>query len=85
MSSRNNLKLCQLQAKRTFKAKCGHVVRRGECYAVADDYFNGRRYHTSQCQTCHDAEIAEAMHVRETVQQLGRMGVERPLALPRPS
>ena len=53
MSSRNNMCLDYRTAKRTFVAKCGHKIMKGEEYFVFDDYFGYQRYHQSECMNCH--------------------------------
>lgn len=39
-------------AKRTFVAKCGHKINRGEQYHVFDDYNMYALHHMSKCKAC---------------------------------
>ena len=48
----NNMHLFLVVAKRNFTAMCKHKIRKGELYAVFNDYFAGTRYHQSKCQEC---------------------------------
>ena len=50
--ARNNLQMDVRVARKTFTAKCGHKVRKGERYIVVDDYFAYRKYHNSECMHC---------------------------------
>jgi len=47
-------------AGRSFVAKCGHKIEKGERYLVIDDYFAYVKYHTSKCESCADGKKVEA-------------------------
>ena len=58
--ARNNMQLYYRVAGRTFTAKCGHKVRKGERYFVFDDYFGMTKYHESKCLACaNNGEVKE--------------------------
>lgn len=48
----NNMHVSWRVAGRTFKAKCGHTVLKGEEYHVFDDFFSYTRMHNSSCKEC---------------------------------
>lgn len=48
----SNLHMGWKTAGRSFVAKCGHRVEKGERYHVFDDYFGYTKYHISQCENC---------------------------------
>ena len=50
--AKNNLHKNYRIAGKTFKAKCGHTVRKGEQYLVTDDFFAYTLYHWSACMEC---------------------------------
>jgi len=55
---RNNLHMGWKVAGRSFTAKCGHHIKKGEQYHVSDDYFGYRMYHMSQCRRCTNGKEA---------------------------
>jgi len=56
--AKSNLHIKFRAAGRTFKAKCGHTVKKGERYLVTDDFFAYNSYHWSACMECAKKAIA---------------------------
>ena len=50
--ARNNMHMGFRVAGRTFNAKCGHRIQKGDTYLVIDDYSAGHKYHDSKCKRC---------------------------------
>lgn len=56
--ARDNSRLDWRIAGRSFEAKCGHQVEKGEPYRVFEDFFAYNRIHISQCMDCAEKEGA---------------------------
>lgn len=64
MLSHNNMRFSNKVAGRTFTAKCGHKVSKGEAYLAFDDYFAYSRIHISNCLSC--ASLGSRIHKEMT-------------------
>jgi len=50
--SYSSIQVFYRRAKRNFKAKCGHNIKKGQWYLVVNDYAMYQLYHWSKCSDC---------------------------------